>query len=544
MKIKSFIPLALLLTIGMVSITGCQKGDLIDNPNVAGSNSIVPVSLLLNSLTSNLIRSAEQPWALSSVGSQYDIANYSYYRGVNNYNYGSTTDSYDILKYALKLQQQSVSQIGNQTNKYYALSLFFKAYSGIWLTQRVGDIPFSQAGSATVLTPKYDTQHDVYKSALSMLDNANTLLGNLEAATPSLTNTVLDASGDIFGFTYQQWQKLINTYRLRVLISLSKRAVDNADLQIPQQFATIIANPTQYPIMKSNSDNMVYKFNATNRYPIFSLGYNPYNNFSNIGNTYLSITTATQDPRTFLGATPAPALVAAGKSVSDFTAYVGADINQSQPTLLNNSNNGLYSFANYNRYYVSSTGASAEPFVFIGYSEMCFNIAEAINRGWITGSSLTWYNNGINASLLNDGLTNGQVLTINFPISSTDKGINPNLIVQGGVWGTATVNIPQFLANIAYAGDNATGLTQILTQKYVSMFNNSGWEAFYNYRRTGIPTFGQGGVGIGTPNNLIPRRWEYPSSESAANTANYQAALQSQFGSTVDDPTKDTWLTK
>ena len=173
---------------------------------------------------------------------------------------------------------------------------------------------------------------------------------------------------------------MINTYRLRVLISLSKRATDNADLQIPQQFAAIVSNPTKYPVMTSNSDNMVYKYNATNRYPIFSLGYNPYNNFSNIGATYLNITTTTQDPRTFIAATPAPAQITGGKTVSDFTAYVGSDINLSQATLLNNSNDGAYSFANYNRYYPSSTGANAEPFVFIGYSEMCFNIAEGIKQ--------------------------------------------------------------------------------------------------------------------------------------------------------------------
>ncbi len=544
MKLKSFIPFALLLTVGMVSITGCQKGDLIDNPNVANSNSIVPLSLLLNTLTSNVIRTSELPWGTADVASQYDIANYSYYRGTNNYNFGTTTDSYDILKYAIKLQQQAVSQQGNSTNKYYALSLFFKAYAGIWLTQRVGDIPFSQAGNVTILTPAYDKQHDVYQSALTMLDNANTILGNLVSGTPSLSGTVLDASGDIFGLTYLQWQKLINTYRLRVLISLSKRATDNADLQIPTQFSTIIGNPTKYPIMTSNSDNLVYKFNATNRYPIFSLGYNPYNNFSNIGATYLNITTATQDPRTFIGATPAPAVVAQGKAVSDFTAYVGSDINQTQPTLLNNSNSGLYSFANYTKYYLSSTGASAEPFIFIGYPEMCFNIAEAINRGWVSGTTATWYNAGINASLANDGITNGQTLTINFPVTSTNTAVNPKGLAQGAVWGTATANVTQFLANVAYAGDNATGLTQILTQKYVAMFNNSGWEPFYNYRRTGIPAFAQGGAGIGTTNNLIPRRWQYPASESASNTTNYNAALTSQFGSSVDDPTKDTWLTK
>jgi hypothetical protein len=138
MKIKSFMPLALLLTIGMVSITGCQKGDLIDNPNVAASTGTVPATLLLNHLTAELIRnpgfgssSDELPFTYSTTAAQYVLSNYQYYRGNNNYNFGSTTDSYDILKYAIALQAQSTAQLGNQTNKYFALGQFFKAYAGI-----------------------------------------------------------------------------------------------------------------------------------------------------------------------------------------------------------------------------------------------------------------------------------------------------------------------------------------------------------------------------------------------------------------------------
>jgi len=553
MKLKSFIPLALLLTIGMVSITGCQKGDLIDNPNVAASTGTVPASLLLNHLTATLIRTSggssnELPFLPAANASQYVLSNYSYYRGTNSYNYGSTTDSYDILKYAIALQAQSTQQQGNQTNKYYALGQFFKAYAGIWLSQRVGDIPFSQAGDPKILTPKYDTQHDVYKSALALLDNANTLMAPIAAANP---NAALDA-GDIFGLSNLQWQKLINTYTLRVLISLSKRAGDNADLQIPQKFAAIVNGASgTYPIMSSNSDDMIYKFNAAfNPYPIFVDGYQPYNNFGNVGAPYITATAGNQDPRVFVVATPAPAQITGGKSVSDFTAYAGSDDNLTLPDLLNNSNGGQYSFTSYNRYYTSTSGALAEPFVFIGYSEMCFNIAEGINRGWVAGSSATWYTNGINASLAIYGITNGETVTIGFPVNVTDPSINPKGLAQGAAWGTATVNIPQFMAKVAYAGDNAAGLAQIFTQRYVSMFVNSGWEPFFEWRRSvstadpnGIPAWSQGGAGIGTPNNLIPRRWLYPANEASYNTANYNAALQSQFGGT-DDPTKDTWLTK
>ena len=538
MKIKSFIPLALLLTIGMVSITGCQKGDLIDNPNLAASTGTVPASLILNHITATLIKSDEDPFNASSRGDQYFISNYAYYWGTNNYNYGATEDSYNVLKYAIALQTQATAQTGNQTNKYYALGQFFKAYAGIWLSQRVGDIPFSQAGNPAITTPKYDSQHDVYKSCLALLASANSIIAPLAAGTP---NVKLD-NGDIFGLTYLQWQKLINTYTLRVLISLSKRASDPtaSDLNIAATFNTIVNNPSTYPIMTGNSDDLIYVFNTTNAYPVYADGNAPYCNFGNVGLPYVSATAPNADPRLLLVATPAPQQITGGKQPGDFTSYVGSDDNIAIGTLNSNAAGGQYSYMSDFRYFVlpaAITGANAEPFVFIGYPELCFNVAEAINRGWVTGqSSSTWYNAGINASLSFYKLSDGETVNIT------------NL--SGNTIGTATVNVSQFLTNVAYAGDNANGLAQIFTQRYVAMFMSSGWESFYQWRRSvsttypnGLPTWSQGGAGIGTVNSLLPRRWEYPTNEAAYNTANYNAALQSQFGG-VDDPTKDTWLTK
>ena len=92
---------------------------------------------------------------------------------------------------------------------------------------------------------------------------------------------------------------------------------------------------------------------------------------------------------------------------------------------------------------------------------------------------------------------------------------------------------------VAYAGDNADGLEQILLQKYLVFFQNSGWEAFYNQHRTGVPAFH---IGPGTGNGeRIPKRFQYPASERTTNTANYDAAVQSQFGG-ADDINADMWL--
>ena len=538
--------LLLVITVIVITTAGCQKGDLLSNPNAASQNSSVPVSLILNHITYSMYVGGgvtdgragavnEIPWDLPAIWAQYHISNYQYYRGNNFYNWSNSATEYDMLKYANLMQQQAIAQYGTTPNAYLALSKFFKAYSFVWLAQRVGDIPMTQAGDLTNLTPAYDNQHDVFKNSLALLDSANTIMNNLNTLMNNLGTSYATTvvGGDIYGLTNLQWQKVINSYKLRVLISLSKRAVDNADLNIPAQFAAIYNNPTQYPVMTANTDNVKYVYNAAfNPYPIYSRGNAPYNKYSNICKTFLDIATSTSDPRTFIAATPAPLQIKNGKTLGDFTAYVGADINTDLATLNTNSSNGAYSFANYLRYYTSTSGANAEPYTIIGYPELCFNIAEAINLGWVNGAdAATWYNNGIKASLSMYGLTQGQSFTVGD--------------VAGTVLGTVNIDVNSFLSNpaVIYKGDNADGRAQILTQKYMAFFENSGWEAFYNWRRTGIPVFSQGGAGIGTATGLIPRRWEYPQDEISYNSSNYTKAITTQFAG-KDDLTQDTWLTK
>jgi len=204
----------------------------------------------------------------------------------------------------------------------------------------------------------------------------------------------------------------------------------------------------------------------------------------------------------------------------------------------------MYSFHNYLRYYGNASGpnvsgSTCEPYIIIGYPEMCFNIAEAANLGWIAGGGQSWYMNGIKASLSWYGLADGVKVPISLPIFS------PSYILNNSP-GSVTVSVTNFLNNagVVYAGDNAAGLTQILQQKFVAFWQNSGWEAYYNWRRTGIPAFSQGGVGIGTANNNIPLRWLYPVTEGVSNPGNYSAAIKAQFPGGVDDVMQPMWLTK
>ncbi len=180
----------------------------------------------------------------------------------------------------------------------------------------------------------------------------------------------------------------------------------------------------------------------------------------------------------------------------------------------------------------------AENTILIGYPEMCFNIAEAINLGWTAGNAEDWYKKGMQESIgfygIKDGTNDFYYLKAGGKVTESGDYINYKVNFSFATY----YNQP----TIIYAGNNATGRQQILTQKYLAFFQNSGLEAYYNYRRTGIPDFAKGGAGTGN-SGLIPKRFQYPGTERTTNAQNLADALQRQFGGS-DDINKDIWIIK
>jgi len=503
--------LAIFLFLAMfLATTGCKNyDDLVKNPNLPIS--LVPPSLLLTSTLNKF--GDDLAWTQTMQRNQYFMSTFTYY-GTNNYDQAPFTNStlyYTTLENVVRMEIEAKNAGMEDVNPYSALGKFFRAYFLNLMSQKLGDLPVTDAlqGLANP-TPKYNTQKELYLQVLAWLDQANADLATL------ITKGDASLAGDIYlNNNLEGWQKVVNAYTLRVLISLSQKESD-PDLKIKEKFAAIVSNPAKYPVLTSLSDNLQFRYNAAYvPYPKTPGNYKQTNYRENISATILNLTTSTNDPRTYVIATPAPVELAAGKTVKDFSAYVGANPGDDMGTLGNNSQAGKYSFENMLRYASTNDGSNAEPAIIVGYPELCFNIAEGINRGWASGNAGNWYLNGIKASLDFLGVTEGATLTI------ADK--------DQTVLGTVQVSVTDFLAqpSIQYKGDNADGLTQILNQKYIAFWQNSNWEPFFNQRRTGIPQFL---TGPGTGNNKkLPLRWQYPYSEVSANSANYQAALKAQF---------------
>ena len=506
--------------------SSCKKSfsDLNVNTNRPTS---VPPYLLFNGVLNTML---DAPGGQIDRTNQYQVQNNSYF-GNNQYTFGAGDNYYTTLTSVVDMESSAIVTTGAAAvNPYEALGKFFRAYFFTKMSLEMGDIPMSQAlvGSSN-LKPVYDPQKTVFNTVLLWLDSANT---DLTALIAKKDNSL---QSDIYlGNSLAAWQKVVNTFRLRVLIHLSKKVISDPDLQVAQQFQAIVSNPAKYPIMQSSKDNLQYTWiYPTNSYPLNPSGF-ANGALNNSTSTYVGLLTSLQDPRVFVTTDPAPGLVTAGGSPTAFSSFKGADPGAAMADLSSQNGGGVLSVINRWRYYNTYTG---EPTILIGYPEMCFNIAEAINRGWLTtgplGNSEAYYTAGIQASMASYGIPLTGVLAA----YSLPQGVS-----VAGPYVVSAVNVDfatyYSQPTVSYHGDDATGLTQILQQRYIALYLHSGLEPYFTWRRTGVPAFSSG---PGTGNSgRIALRYQYWAVDKSANTQNYQAAL-AQYGG-VDDINGKMWI--
>ncbi|HCT21801.1 MAG TPA: SusD/RagB family nutrient-binding outer membrane lipoprotein [Chitinophagaceae bacterium] len=517
----------------LVALASCSKKfeDLQINPNRPTS---VPASLILTKQLNDLAGGlgGVEPWGAVARYNQYYCRNYQYY-GDNAYSWSNGPFGVYTaqLKNIMQMEDEAKKSGAKDINPYASVAKFLKAYYFYHLTSLMGDVPMTEAikGTTGIFAPKYDDQKAVFVQVLKWLEEANT-----EFATYTIVDAFPAGVDIYYGNDFTKWRKLVNSFKLRVLVALSKHEND-ADLKVKQRFSETIAAPASFPIFTGMGDNLRYVYNATiNRYP-----FNP-SNFGfdalrlNMAEAYVKACTQINDPRVLVTCDPAWKIATDnGYSLTDFRSFVGAPIGQNQSQMEADAIAGRISMINRYRYYRTFT---AEDFIIVGYPEMCFNIAEGIARGWASGNVNTWYQNGIRASVNFYGIVNG-----NNTAYYLRSGSPTNLADYTSASFTYSESNYMTQTSVQLEGNLSADLSKIVTQKYIAMFQNSGWEPYFNFRRTGFPTL-TGGVGIGN-GGVLPKRWAYATAEQNVNNANWKAALTKQ-GFNNDDLNGLMWLIK
>ena len=249
-----------LIVICLISLTACQKRieEISVNPNQATS---VPANLLLvrqlNDLSTGL--GGVEPWGNVSRYNQFHCRNYQYY-GDNFYSFtGGPFGVYNgNLKNIERMEAEATKAGGASVNPYSAIGKFLKAYYYYNLTSLMGDVPLSEAvkGLDGQFSPKYDDQKSIFLQIIKWLDEAN---DDFAALTANNDVTLSSASDIFYNGSFIKWRKLVNTFKLRVLIGLSKKSAD-ADLKIATRFAEVMTNTTKYPLFDDASYNFKYVY--------------------------------------------------------------------------------------------------------------------------------------------------------------------------------------------------------------------------------------------------------------------------------------------
>jgi Starch-binding associating with outer membrane len=380
----------------------------------------------------------------------------------------------------------------NGENNYKGIALVLRAWMFSIATDAYGDIPYTDAIRAKegLNYTTYDPQETVYNGILNDLKTANDILG---------TSGEVVAGDIIFGGSTEKWRKLANSLRVRYLLRISRKKDVSADLR------AIVDNASTNPIFADKGDNAVYSFSASapDQFPLHLSRIGSFNEFR-ASKTLLDTLQSLNDPRmkVFFRATPD----SEGKPTEIF---VGLPNGLNDVAALEFNGGPQFQSRIGSLYYenaVTTQGLSIAKGVVMTYAELQFLLAEAAERGLIGGSAETFYNNGVTASYAFYGLTPA----------------------------------PDFLTRteVAYTGNNAEKLNKIGFQKWVSLYFQ-GMEAWFDWRRTGIPALKAGPSNQN--NDLIPVRFRYPIIEQSLNNANYTTAVSRQG---ADDLNTKMWYLK
>lgn len=442
---------------------------------------------------------------------------------INDYQYNRLPKgSFSVLKNLTNAEKMVELAPEGSEDAYTGLYYFLKGRAFYRATMDMGEIPYSEAlNIEEYKTPKYDSQKDVFLGVLADLAKAEEYFAR---ATGSF-------EGDPFynGDT-DKWRKATNVLRLKVLMALQKRADDTAELKVKETFAQIVSGGN---IFKSNEDNLQLTYSDKDRQK------NPYHNSDTKAIEVYAGTSMIIDPlkeygdyRLFSYFAPAQALtdplyVAEGKDPlepGDWDAYTGLDVAGVFNTELVKIASRMHNRPN-DIYRLSYVGV---PCISLGYADMNFLLAEAAERGWISGSAQQYYETGIRASFefvrqtVPTEYNNGRDITDEY-ITSYLKG-----------------------EKVAYkTGSTQTDrLKQIWMQAYLAGFYHMNKDAFYDYRRTGYPEWPVNpATNLNPDNTRIPVRYMYPTSELNYNKENLLEALDRQWGGT-DDINNVMWVIK
>ena len=445
--------------------------------------------------------------------------------GHNGYDWSTSQNwggYYSILRNVDEMYNKGVDM---ELEFHQGVALVMKSYVFGLITDLWGDAPYSQAlkgeqGGDENIKPVFDSQEDIYAGILADLETANTLFSgnqNDYEGISAVQDVLLE--GDVMS-----WRKFANSLALRYYMRLSEKDPSTARAGIEK----IVDDPENYPIILDANDDVTMEYpgaSTADAWPtntVFGqLEQGSYRRLKMCA-TLVDTMQGLNDPRLELWAqkVDVPLVVVASPADRDETVdgirYVGPDAvdkyvsqfgfapdedpeyvgfppswsNLPQAYNMNPDNNWAQAPLNphashLNERYMNTSGPLIKSRLLTA-AEVNFIIAEAALKGWTSESAQPHYEAGVQASLKAWGKSGDYASYI----------LNPGVVYEGT-------------------------LEQIMEQKWIASWTAAA-EAWFDYRRTGLPALQPGNV---VKRDALPLRFYYSVDEMDYNPENSQAAI-------------------
>ena len=323
-----------------------------------------------------------------------------------------------------------------------------------------GYSPYSEAlQGADNLIPVYDKDSDIYDDLLVRIDAALIML-NADANS-------FGGSDLVYGGDTSKWKKFGNSLKLRMAVRTDD--YDHA------RSVTLASAAVAAGVFESAADNAAFPFETTppNTNAVWEDLIQSGRNDFVLTATFIDFIVPLNDPRTpvFMDDNLAPDPYFAGPygsgSSHASTTHIG-DLWHT-PDLEG---------------------------IILSYDEVQFLLAEAVERGLISGDAEMYYDEGVTESIL--------------------------------YWGGSQADADTYLAQptVAYATAAATWKEKIGNQKYIALYAR-GFEAWSSWRVLDFPN-----IMVRPPvsEEAVPRRKLYGNADVTLNEANYEAAAEAMGG--------------
>lgn len=418
------------------------------------------------SVNINIFKLMSQYWTETTYidEANYDLTTRNIPDGIYSRIYLRILTDLKEAKTVIEATNVSANEAAAKQNRLQIIEML-NVYIYSHLVDVFGAVPYTEALDIDNVYPKYDLGKDIYTDLFTRLNNA---LSKLNASAGSFGSADLYYEGDV-----AKWIKFGNSLKVRMAITIS-----DAENSLAKTSVEAAASK----IFSSNDDNCLIQYQPT------SPNYNQlYADLVTTGrhdfvpaNTIVDVMNTLQDPRREAYFTPLNG------------AYIG----------------GKYGFSNSFAQYSHISDLIQEP-TFPGfiltYSELCFYMAEAAERGYnVGGTAEAWYNKGITASF--------------------------------DFWGVSGAAGYLAKPEVAYATATGTWKQKIGTQSWLANYTR-GIEGYTNWRRLDYPI-------LNLPEDAtkyadIPVRFTFPVNEQTLNAANYKAASAAIGGDAIT--TKIFW---